>query len=49
MGNVLANAQADEQQAIENGVISARIRQPRLEEIKKAAEEAANKQGSKSR
>jgi hypothetical protein len=44
MGNVLANARADEFQALENGAHSARIRQPRLEELKRRAQEAAKSQ-----
>ena len=49
MGNVLANARADEFQAIENGAYSARGRQPRLEELKKRAQEAANRESADSR
>jgi hypothetical protein len=49
MGNVLANARADEFQAVENHALSVRIRQPRLEEIKRRAQEAAAKQGTSSR
>ena len=47
MGGVLANARADEQQSLENGIESVNMRKPRLEMIKKAAQEAASKQGSK--
>ena len=49
MGNVLSNARADEFQAIENGDLSARVRQPRLEELKKRAQEAANRESADSR
>ena len=41
MGNVLSNARADEFQAVENGAHSARMRQPRLEELKRRAQAAA--------
>ena len=41
MGNVLSNARADEATAIENGVLSAKIRAPRIAEIKKRAADAA--------
>ena len=49
MGNVLANARADEFQAVENGADAARGRQPRVEELKKRAQEAANRQRSSNR
>ena len=49
LGNMLANSRADEFQAIENGALSERIRQPRVEELKKRAQEAANRQRSSSR
>ena len=47
MGNVLTNARADEATATENGYASARIRKPRLEEIKKRAQDASQEAGAK--
>jgi hypothetical protein len=41
LSGVLANSRADEQQALENGVHSFNIRRPRVEELKKRAQEAA--------
>ena len=49
LGNAFANARADEFQAIENGAHSTRVRQPRLEELKKRAQEAANRQSATGR
>ena len=50
LAGVLGNSRGDEQQALENGIHSFNIRRPRLEELKKRAQEAAaNKQSSTSR
>lgn len=47
MGGLLANARADEQLSLENGALSVDMRQPRVEKLKKEAQEAAKTSSSR--
>jgi hypothetical protein len=49
MGGLLANARADDLQSIENGAYSIEMRKPRVEQLRKEAQDYAAKQGSTSR
>jgi hypothetical protein len=49
LSGVLGNSRGDEQQALENGIHSSNLRRPRLEELKKEAQEAAASKQSSTR
>jgi len=49
LSGLFANSRGDEQQALENGIHSINLRRPRLEELKKGAQEAAASKQSSTR
>jgi hypothetical protein len=47
MGGLLANARADDQLSLENGALSVEMRKPRVEKLRKEAQDAAKSRSSK--